>query len=99
MNGGSRPLADAETQRPCRGSDHFVGSGLLVTQGLAPREEAVFVAVNSLPDYLYVVIWPFMQYGVFLTTPVLTVVALAMRRLRLAITMAVAGLGVIFSPE
>ena len=72
----------------------FIVSALLVREGLAPGEEVAFVAINSLPDSLYVVIWPFMQYGVFLTIPVLSIVALLMRKVRLAITMAVAGVGV-----
>lgn len=46
----------------------------------------MFDAVNSLPDALYIVIWPFMQFGVFLTIPVLIVVALILRRVRLAST-------------
>jgi membrane-associated phospholipid phosphatase len=72
----------------------FLGSALLVKQGLAPGERATFVAVNSLPDFLHVAIWPFMQYGVFLTIPVLSIIAVLMRRVRLAITMAVSGVGV-----
>ena len=43
---------------------------------------------------MYVVIWPFMQYGVFLTIPVLTVVAVVLRRYRLAAAMAISGVGV-----
>jgi membrane-associated phospholipid phosphatase len=72
----------------------FLASALLARQGLAPGERATFVAVNSLPDWLYVVIWPFMQYGVFLTIPVLSIAALLMRRVRLAAAMAIAGVGV-----
>jgi membrane-associated phospholipid phosphatase len=72
----------------------FIGSALLVREGLAPGEEEVFVAINSWPDSLYVAIWPFMQYGVFLTIPILWLIALLMRRARLALTMAVAGVGV-----
>jgi hypothetical protein len=53
-----------------------------------------FQVVNSLPDSLYVVIWPFMRYGVFLTIPVLTAIALILRRVRLAAAMATAGIGV-----
>jgi len=37
-----------------------------------------------------------MQYGVFLTIPVLVLIALILRRVRLAATMAVAGVGVYF---
>jgi membrane-associated phospholipid phosphatase len=72
----------------------FVATALVASGGLAPGERALFVAVNSLPDVLYALIWPFMQYGVFLTIPVLTVVALLLRRFRLAAAMASAGVGV-----
>jgi ABC-type proline/glycine betaine transport system permease subunit len=48
----------------------------------------------ALPDVLYYLIWPFMQYGVFLTIPVLAVIALMLRRVRLAAAMAIAGVGV-----
>jgi membrane-associated phospholipid phosphatase len=72
----------------------FIASAAFVRQGLAPGERATFVAVNSLPDFLYVVIWPFMQYGVFLTIPVLSVITALTRRIRVAITMAVSGAGV-----
>lgn len=74
----------------------FALAAAIASGGLAPGEEAVFVSVNSLPDFLYVVIWPFMQYGVFLTIPVLVVIALILRRVRLAAAMAIAGVGVYF---
>ena len=74
----------------------MVLTAYVASQGLAPGEEAVFTAVNSLPDALYFVIWPFMQYGVFLTIPLLALVALFLRRGRLAATMALAGIGVYF---
>jgi uncharacterized membrane protein YbhN (UPF0104 family)/membrane-associated phospholipid phosphatase len=62
--------------------------------GLAPGEAALFTAINGLPNAVMPVIWPFMQYGVFLTIPVLSVVALLLRRVRLAIAMALSGVGV-----
>ena len=69
-------------------------AGAIAAGGLAPGEAALFRAVNSLPDALYAVVWPFMQYGVFLTIPVLSVAALAARRIGLAAAMACAGVGV-----
>ena len=54
----------------------------------------MFEAINSLPDWLYYGIWPFMQFGVFVTIPILVVVALLFRRFRLAAAMAIAGVGV-----
>jgi undecaprenyl-diphosphatase len=74
----------------------FLGSAAVADRGVMWGEIGLFEAVNSLPDVFYVVIWPFMQYGVFVTIPVLTVVALLFRRFRLAIAMAVAGVGVYF---
>jgi undecaprenyl-diphosphatase len=71
-------------------------SGFLARDGLAVSERAVFEFVNSWPDVLYVVIWPFMQYGVFVTIPILVVVAMVVRRYRLALAMAIAGFGVYF---
>jgi glycosyltransferase 2 family protein len=71
-------------------------SGSLARDGLALGERAIFKAINSWPDALYVVIWPFMQYGVFLTIPILVLVAVIVRRYRLAATMALAGIGVYF---
>jgi undecaprenyl-diphosphatase len=72
----------------------FVTSAAAVSQGILPGERTLLLAINSLPDRLYVVIWPFMQYGVFLTIPLLIVVALLLRRFVLAAGMAVAGIGV-----
>jgi membrane-associated phospholipid phosphatase len=71
-----------------------VATAVLAEGGAIWGEVGLFEAINSLPDQLYVVIWPFMQYGVFITIPVLTVVALLFRRFRLAGAMAVAGVGV-----
>jgi membrane-associated phospholipid phosphatase len=78
----------------CLGLALFVAGAAMAAQGLAAGEKEVFVAVNSLPNALYYLIWPFMQYGVFLTIPVLIVIALILRRVRLAAAMAIAGIGV-----
>jgi uncharacterized membrane protein YbhN (UPF0104 family)/membrane-associated phospholipid phosphatase len=101
---GPRPRRDSPPQliRRRRADLLWLGAGLavfvltaaLARGGLAPGEAALFHAVNGLPDALNPVIWPFMQYGVFLTIPVLSVVALLLRRVRLAIAMALAGVGV-----
>jgi membrane-associated phospholipid phosphatase len=77
-----------------------VGVVVLILTSIAAKAEvtsaetSIFRAVNELRRGLYPVIWPFMQYGAFLTIPVLTVVALAFRRFRLALAMALAGVGV-----
>jgi len=64
------------------------------TADLTSAEVGIFRAVNELPDELSGVLWPFMQYGTFITIPVLAVVALAFRRFRLAIAVLLAGVGV-----
>jgi glycosyltransferase 2 family protein len=71
-------------------------SGALAAGGLKAGEDTLFSAINGLPDALMPVVWPFMQYGVFLTIPVLCLVALLFRRVRLAVAMAIAGVGVYF---
>ena len=72
----------------------FAASALVASGGVAPGEAAVFRVINGLPDFLYFAIWPFMQFGVFVTIPILIVVALVMRRTRLAAAMAIGGIGV-----
>lgn len=61
---------------------------------LSDLEVRIFRWANELPDALRLLIWPFMQFGTFITIPLLTVLALALRRWRLAIAMAIAGVGV-----
>jgi membrane-associated phospholipid phosphatase len=63
-------------------------------QGIAYGEVGGFRAINSLPDTLFYIIWPFMHFGVFIT--ILIIVALVMRRVRLAIVIAFGGIGVNF---
>src|SRR5829696_5103990 len=69
-------------------------TALAAQRDVTPAEIAVFRALNQLPDDAYVAIWPFMQYGTFLTIPVLALVALAFRRIRLGVAMLLAGVGV-----
>ncbi|MGH2539487.1 MAG: phosphatase PAP2 family protein [Actinomycetota bacterium] len=57
-------------------------------------EVELFRAVNELPESLNTVIWPVMQYGTFITIPVLAAIALVFRRFRLAAAMLFAGVGV-----
>ena len=61
---------------------------------LTSLEVEMFRAVNELPQGLHSVVWPFMQYGTFITIPALAVIALLFRRFRLALAMALAGVGV-----
>lgn len=60
----------------------------------AQWELDVFRAINDLPDWLYFVIWPFMQYGVFVTIPIAAVIAWLLRERRLSILLAVSGVSI-----
>jgi len=67
---------------------------LVARSELASLEASIFRAVNDLPQGLYPPVWPFMQYGTFITIPALAFVALLFRRFRLAVAIALAGVGV-----
>jgi membrane-associated phospholipid phosphatase len=67
---------------------------LVARAELATLEASIFRAVNDLPQGLYTVVWPFMQYGTFITIPALALIALVFRRFRLALAIALAGAGV-----
>ena len=67
---------------------------LVARHELAALEVRIFRAVNELPQGLHTVVWPFMQYGTFITIPALAVVALLFRRFRLALAIVLAGVGV-----
>jgi glycosyltransferase 2 family protein len=72
----------------------LAASTLAATAPLSALEINVFRSVNDLPDSFRPFIWPLMQYGTFITIPVLTVIALVFRRFRLAAAVATAGVGV-----
>jgi glycosyltransferase 2 family protein len=57
-------------------------------------ETQIFRGVNDLPQGLYPFIWPLMQYGTFITIPLLSLVAVGFRRYRAAIVMATSGIAV-----
>ena len=67
---------------------------LVARSELASLEVSLFRAVNDLPQGLNAAVWPFMQYGTFITIPALALVALLFRRFRLAVAIALAGVGV-----
>ena len=78
----------------CTATAVLVATTLAARAELTSLEVGIFRAVNELPQGLHTVVWPFMQYGTFITIPVLAVIALLFRRLRLSIAMAAAGVGV-----
>ena len=59
---------------------------LIVRDGSVPGwEEDLFRAINGLPEALYPVLWPFQQLGALVVGPLVAVVALVLRRYRLAL--------------
>jgi len=72
----------------------LVVTSVVARAELTSAEIGIFRAVNELPHQLNGAVWPFMQYGTFITIPVLAVVALAFRRFRLALAVLLAGVGV-----
>ena len=59
-------------------------------------EVATFEVINSFPDLLYYFIWPFMQYGVFVTIPMVSAIAFYFKRYRLATLLLVGGVGIYY---
>lgn len=57
-------------------------------------ETSIFRAVNGLPDWLRPYLWVLNQYGVFVTIPILALIAVAFHRYRMAVAMAISGVGV-----
>lgn len=73
----------------------LTAAGWLASGGTASDpERAVFVFFNDASDAIYPVVWPLMQYGTFITIPLVTLVALLLGQRRLALELAVAGVGV-----
>jgi membrane-associated phospholipid phosphatase len=54
-------------------------------------EERAFRAVNEISGTVYPALWPLMQFGTFIAIPVVVVVALVFRRVRLAVEAGAAG--------
>lgn len=78
----------------------FVASTIAASAEDPPQWELdLFSEINDLPDWLYPVIWPFMQYGVFVTIPIAAVIAWLFKRRRLSVLLAVSGLGVYFGAK
>lgn len=72
-----------------------LGSGLLAVRNgtVSEPEESVFELVNDLPGFLYPVLWPFQQLGALVAGPAVALVALILRRYRLAVAALLATVG------
>src|SRR4029453_16731871 len=62
------------------GSVLLVATALLARAGMYRWETSIFRAVNGLPDWLRSYLWVLNQYGVFVTIPILVLIAAAFRR-------------------
>jgi membrane-associated phospholipid phosphatase len=97
MEGSRCPIAGSARAHAAvvvTGCSVLLVSGLLARGGVSEAERAVFQAVNELPGSLHPIVWPLMQYGTFITIPVLAVLAFCFRRFRLGIALLLAGVGV-----
>ena len=72
----------------------LVGCALLARNELTDVEVSIFQAANELPQGYHAFVWPFMQYGTFITIPVLALIAFAFRRFRLGWALLLAGTSV-----
>jgi membrane-associated phospholipid phosphatase len=66
---------------------------------VAPWERGTFRTINDLPGFLYPPVWVVMQFGSFWAIVAVGAVALAFRRFRLAIGLAISGLSVYLLAE
>jgi undecaprenyl-diphosphatase len=64
-----------------------LGLGMLAVRHgtVSSLEERVFRALNDLPGALYPILWPFQQLGAVLVGPLVALVALVLRKYRLAV--------------
>ncbi|MFN8233360.1 MAG: phosphatase PAP2 family protein [Actinomycetota bacterium] len=70
-------------------------TGWLASGGTASEpERVVFTWFNGASDSIYPVVWPLMQYGTFVTIPLVTIATLVLGRTRLAVELASAGIAV-----
>lgn len=71
-------------------------SRLVALEGPPDWEVNAFRAINNLPSWLFPIIWPFMQYGVFVTIPIAAAMAFYFRRYKLATLLLIGGVGIYY---
>ena len=82
----------------------FAGASLVLAgcsvvidgNAVAAFEESVFRTANDVPAAIYPVLWPVMQFGTFISVPLVAIGALALKRIRLAIEASAAGVSTYF---
>jgi|SRR3954453_7345186 len=76
------------------GSVAFAITAVLAKQGVYSWEAQAFRTLNDLPDAIRPAVWVLNQYGVFITIPVLSLIAFASGHRRMALALAASGIGV-----
>jgi hypothetical protein len=75
----------------------LAGSSVAIDgNSVAAFEESAFRAANDVPGAIYPVLWPVMQFGTFISVPLVAIGALALKRIRLAIEASAAGVSTYF---
>src|SRR5919107_360322 len=74
-----------------------VGMAAMAAQASIPNWEiSLFRTLNELPDFIYYIIWIFMQYGMFFTIPAVALIAFYFRQKRLAVMLLLGGVAIYF---
>lgn len=102
FRGARKSFAETE-RRPAELLVSLVAFALLIAMSYLVGQDSLqswevnsFRAINNLPNWLFPIIWPFMQYGVFVTIPIAAAIAFYFRRYRLAVLLLVGGIGIYF---
>lgn len=91
--------ASAPTKRRRSDLAWFAGASVVLAgcsvaidgNSVAAFEESAFRVANDVPGAIYPVLWPIMQFGTFISVPLVAIGALATKRIRLAIEASAAG--------
>ena len=85
------PHARVDVATIAIGALTLIACALFAMADLSDLEVGLFRAVNRLPEELHTYVWPVMQYGTFITIPLLAVLAFAFRRFRLGLALLLGG--------
>jgi membrane-associated phospholipid phosphatase len=75
----------------------LIAMSTMVSASEVPNWEVnSFRAINDLPNWIFPIVWPFMQYGVFATIPVVAALAFYYKKIRLALLLLIGGIGIYY---
>lgn len=72
-------------------------SQIVLNEPIPQWEITTFRAINDLPSWMFYIIWPFMQYGVFVTIPIVATIAFYFKKYRLATLLLLGGVGIYYA--